>query len=269
MSSPDLPQSDRLDLIPFHARILLQTGDPLSALSSLSSFPPSLVQSATAIESRMRLGEHAAALTAAYDLLRAVRGQNVEEPAVLGLLVGWHLRAGEHDSAVEVARDVVKSLGGSADAVYMYARVLLAVGDVDSAERAIEVGRKRKGGQQEWAMMKGLVLMARGRFAEAAAKFAEVKGGGVNWVRGMNNEAVCLMHMGRLNEAIDRLENIIREERELGVEEGVVANLAVMYDLGFGRGAEGKNKREVLAEVVDRLGREGFDKGRVPRRRGE
>ncbi len=188
------------------------------------------------------------------------------EAQTLSSLALAHLRAEQHDSAADIARALVAQQGGSARALYMYARVLLHVGDMRGAREVLARADARPDGTPALRLVhEGLALAANCAFLEAATKYDAAvqlcEGGDTEmqmlWAFASNNSAICLLHIGRLAEAIEKLEECVRENPRVALDEGIVLNIATLYDLAFPDSAA--EKKAVLKSLASKYGRQGFD----------
>lgn len=237
------------------------------------------------IEIRIRQGD-ATAIADCYNLKNTIALQIAEESddakrcdlrlkeAVLfSSLASYHLIAQQHDAAADIARQLVMHQGRTAAALYMYVRVLLRIGDFEVAAKTLHEAAKQSDSTAPMQHLhSGMLLAARGRFQEALLEYdtalAEDKdehprmSPGNIWVHAANNAAVCLMHCGRLAEAIDRLEGTLRRNPEVALDEGLTFNLAVMYDLAYPQNS--KERKQVLRDLASRFGRQGFDLEKIP-----
>lgn len=219
-----------------------------------------------ALDVRVHHGD-ATAIADAYELKRNVCQDQMcisqEQHAVLlSALASYHLKAQQNDAAVDIARQLVQ-LSPVSDAWYMYGRVLLHVGDLEGAETAF-AGAEADGKPCNEAMRrahKGMLLAASSKFAEAVVEYEEAAHHvGEKQHLGVliaNNVAICLMHIGRLAEAVDRLEAVLRRGPEIALDEGLVFNLATLYDLAYPDSAI--EKKRVLQRLASKFGRQGFD----------
>lgn len=171
---------------------------------------------------------------------------------------------------MDTAAQLVGVAQGDAHAWLVYTRVLLAVGDVGGAERALVTAERTGVGTRACAVHRGLVVGGRCRFGEAVTELDRSGVGGeqeegeeleelaeMEKVAIANNGAMCLMQMGRLAEGMDRVEAALRRRPEIALDEGVVQNLGTLYDLGYPDSAG--EKRRVLQKLATRFGRQGFD----------
>lgn len=240
------------------------------------------------IEVRIRQGD-AAAVSDSYELKRecAARAREAQrsprkgespkvaakiwhdrEALLLSSICSYHMLAQQQDAAADVASELVMRQGRSALALYMYARVLLHIGDFDAAETVLhEADAHPSASPALKRVHRGMLLAAQGRFQEALGEYDaalrehadEVPGRSPHnlWVFASNNAAICLMHRGRLAEAIDRLEACLRREPETALDEGLVFNLATLYDLAYPDSTN--DKKRVLQRLASRFGRQGFN----------
>lgn len=221
-----------------------------------------------ALEVRVQRGD-ATAIVDAYTLKRQVCEQEedvaiaTERHAVLlSALASFHLKAQQHDAAVDLSRQLV-DLCPESNAWYMYGRVLLHVGDLEAAELAFAEAQTTDKSRCETMRRahKGMLLAASGKYSEAVVEYEEaaqhIGDKGKLGVLIANNVAICLMHIGRLAEAVDRLEGVLRRGPEIALDEGLVFNLATLYDLAYPDSAA--EKKRILQRLASRFGRQGFD----------
>lgn len=294
-----LNSHDRLICIALRARALVQTGQIAAAAHAVAELGdlktlhyrrdshgedhrivPFELQ-LLAVEVRIRQGD-ATAIADTYELRRQVianqslteEESRAREAVLLSCLASYHLVAQHHDAAADVARELMVRLGGGAHAVYMYIRVLIHIGDFEGAAHTLRVASRRKGDSDAMRHLhSGMLQAARGRYHEALLEYdsaleaqkkelpPQVSPSNL-WAHAMNNAAVCLMHCGRLAEAIDRLESALRRDPEVALDEGVTFNLAVMYDLAYPQNSQ--EKKQVLRDLASRFGRQGFDLQKIP-----
>jgi tetratricopeptide (TPR) repeat protein len=213
---------------------------------------------AIAIEIRIRHGD-TTAIADCYDLRKRYPEH---ETIILSALVGYHLRAQQFDASTDVARELALRQGATSRALYVYIRVLLHVGDFDEAERIFSLADAMGDSVVELRHVhKALLLASRGKY-EAALAENEAAQSIVDCDKHVRmyaqaNASICLLQMGRLTEAISRLETCLKEDPETSLDEGLVFNLCTMYDLAFPDDATSKKK--VLHQLATRFGRQGFN----------
>lgn len=193
-------------------------------------------------------------------LWRAREGQT------LSAIAAGHMRAARHDAAVDVARSLAEQQGSTARSLYMYARVLLHVGDLDCARDVLKLADACADAPPGLRMVhEGLSFAAEGKLREAAGVYAAAamicKEGDREmqsvWAFAENNRAICLLHQGMLNEAVDVLETCLRDNPPVALDEGIITNVVTLYDLAFpDKAAE---KRGVVRALASKYGRQGFD----------
>lgn len=219
-----------------------------------------------AIETRVRHGDFGA-INDAYKLKHSLcqnkTPQSQEHLAVLlSALSSYHLRMQQGDAAVDIAKELVQLCDGT-EVRYIYGTVLLHVGDLEGAEEAFHkadaIGGEGMLSKQH--THRAMLLSARGKYTEAIIEFDEA---GLHNSTNQrlaaviaNNVAICLLHVGRLAEAIDRLESVIRKGPSTALDEGLVFNLATLYDLAHPDSAN--EKKHVLQSLCMKFGREGFN----------
>lgn len=217
------------------------------------------------IEIRVRKGD-AAAICDCYELRERFPDHSL---VLLSAMVGYHLRAQQHDTAVDLARDLVLRQGTSSRALFFYGRVLLHVGDVGEARRVFKMADGKDDATDEVRHVhRGLLLAAQGEYLRALAEndlalqLMDQSMVGADPSRHVRvfahcNASICLMHLGRLSDSIERLEACLRGDPEYGLDEGLIFNLCTMYDLAFPDEAE--DKKRVLHRLASRYGRQGFN----------
>ncbi len=207
-------------------------------------------------------------IEALYEILPSCEGQPQRIALVHSALSVAHARVGQHDAAVDAARACVHAQGGTARALYMYARVLLGVGDVQGARMAIaRAGTRADDSASLRLAHEALLLAAEARFEEAAMRFdaaahlADHKDATAYerniTVFAANNAAICLLHLGRCDEALTKLESCLRSNPKMALDEGVVVNVATLYDLTAPDSAPAK--KGVLKALASKYARQGFD----------
>lgn len=207
------------------------------------------------------------------DDIKKKRFQNQRLSVILSALASYHLKMGHSDAAVDIAGELTDLCGGM-EAWYMYGRVLLHVGDFEECETAFQQADTEAEAERERYperaneidaqrhAHKAMLLGARGKYNEAVIEYDEAghlarrSDTGNLTVVVANNAAICLMHVGRLAEAIDRLESVIRKGPKLALDEGLVFNLATLYDLAYPDSAN--EKKRVLHRLAERFSREGY-----------
>lgn len=223
-----------------------------------------------AIEVRVRRDDNSAILDA-YKLKQQLSVQTKPQvksqiQVLLSALCSYHLRFQEEDAAVDVARELVQ-VANSAEVWYTYGRVLLHVGDIHVAQRAFSKAHSLTsddGTSRPKATLyihNAMVLAAQGKYVDAVALYDDVahlvSHQGQLGIAASNNAAICLLHIGHLNEAIDRIEGALRRQPEQALDEGLIFNLATLYDLAFPDSAA--EKKRVLRRLASKFGRQGFD----------
>lgn len=286
-----LAPQERLSCAAHRAMALLQTRQverahdacgTLGALAEEDAFGDNVPFElrAVAAEARVRLpGADAEAAEALYALRKACANRatgddkhvwKAREAQVLSTVAAHHLRIGQHDAAVDAAREIVRLQKHEARALYMYVRVLLHVGDLDAATDALAMAHAKNNDSEPLrALHDALLLAARGRYEEAAAIYATVvrlcesvhhDGTAYErnlWTFATNNWAICLLHLGRAEEAIRMLEQCLRKDARMALDEGIVVNVATLYDLTSPDTAA--EKKAVLKALASKYARQGFD----------
>lgn len=197
-----------------------------------------------ALEAAIRRGE-AGAVDAIH--ARAARASGVQRALLLSCAACAHARLGQMEASVEVVLQLVREHYSDA-ALRTLSRALLAVGDVECATHVVQNVLTPD------ATLDALLSAVKGEYAHALARYQEQGGGGKTAV---SNGAVCLLHLGRLEEAVRVVEQAVLGEGEHALDEGVLFNLATMYELAEPEGAA--LKKAQLANVASQRGRQGFD----------
>lgn len=223
------------------------------------------------VEVRIRKGDHSA-ISDAYQLKErfhespASKSENKQLAIILSALCSYHLKFQQVDAALDIALQLVQ-LVNNAEVWYIYGRVLLHVGDINSAQTVFTHANKLVPDANQSAKEalhhahNGMILAAKGRYNEAVVSYDNaarlIEDQYQLGVAVANNAAVCLIHIGRVAEAVDRLESAIRKQPEHALDEGLLFNLATLYDLAFPDSAN--EKKHVLRRLASRFGRQGFD----------
>lgn len=229
--------------------------------SARGSFVPFELR-AVSIEIRVRRGD-ATSIADCYKLKAQFPQHKLY---LMSALIGYHLRAQQHDTAVDLAHDLVSHQESSARSLYLYGRILLHVGDVTEARRAFCTADSLDDSTDELRHVhRALTLSTLGEHVRALAendiaiRAQGGYGGGSRHIRVLAhcNASICLMQLGRLSDAIKRLQDCLREDPETALDEGLVFNLCTMYDLAYPD--EAAEKKTVLNGVAARYGRQGFN----------
>eukprot|EP00299_Pterocystis_sp_00344_P011136 c5139_g1_i5.p2 GENE.c5139_g1_i5~~c5139_g1_i5.p2 ORF type:complete len:144 (+),score=35.96 c5139_g1_i5:498-929(+) len=94
---------------------------------------------------------------------------------------------------------------------------------------------------------RGLILIAHNQFASALEQFNTALQHDPLHVHAANNKAICLLHLGRLPEAVDSLEKLLITSPYLVAHESLVQNICALYDL---QSQNMQGKKEVIVELV-------------------
>ncbi|PXF41549.1 Trafficking protein particle complex subunit 12 [Gracilariopsis chorda] len=215
----------------------------LYAEARCGSFVPFCLH-VVALEAAIRRGE-AGAVDAIH--AHAARVSGVQRALLLSCAACAHARVGQMEASVEVVLQLVRE-NYNQHALQTLSRALLAVGDVECATNVVDSVATRD------ATLDALLSAVKGEYAEALARYQSECGGGKTAV---SNGAVCLLHLGRLEEAVRLVETAVLDGGEDVLDEGVLFNLATMYELAEPEGAAGKKSQ--LANVASQRGRQGFD----------
>jgi tetratricopeptide (TPR) repeat protein len=111
--------------------------------------------------------------------------------------------------------------------------------------------------EQEQELNAGLVLVAKGQYSAALVQFDDLlEISPASNLLAANNKAICLLYTGKLKAAIAFLEETIRLDVSRNLQNAIVFNLAMMYDLAAHRAKE--NKR-TLQQLAQRYASDDFD----------
>ena len=72
----------------------------------------------------------------------------------------------------------------------------------------------------------------------------------------INNIAVCLLYMGRLKEALTRLESMVQSNPEKYLDEALLFNLCTLYEL---ESSKSGYKKQLLLGMVNKHKGDGFN----------
>ncbi|KAA8494583.1 hypothetical protein FVE85_2824 [Porphyridium purpureum] len=213
---------------------------------------------------------------------------------VLSSLVHHHLMYHHYQSAIDAARRLVRlctyarslrHLRDSTDSAHTHLvspawlvlmRALLYTGQLDGAERVLQLAERDAALEEtssasariaiDLHVHRGLLLAMRGDMEGATDEFEAVNllveddsrhGHAQAQIAAANNVAVCLVHMGLVGDAIERLEEELRVHTDLALDEGLIFNLCTFYELRFPQNCT--EKKKVLAKLSGRLARHGFN----------
>ena len=139
-------------------------------------------------------------------------------------------------------------------------RVYLQYGQLGAAEDVFSKAEAySSGGDAEdiaHELNGGLVMVAKGEYAQALACFDDIMELDPDNLLAANNKAICLLYTCNLNAAIAFLEGVIRSDVQRNLHNGLVFNLAMMYDLAAHRA---KDKKRTLQQLAQRYGSDDFD----------
>jgi len=163
---------------------------------------------------------------------RALLQRTVEETSsdrVRGLLMGLHARGGRTEDAVTLARSLVESNPQDGAAHVVLGRLLWRAGKTEEAraafDRALEVSPEYLGGY-----VRGLLDLQMGRTKDAIALFTDACARFPGELAPVLHLAIALQMDGRLGEAVELLEGMLKPETAARREAGALPwHLAVMY----------------------------------------
>ncbi|KAL8824676.1 MAG: hypothetical protein Q9191_004893 [Dirinaria sp. TL-2023a] len=123
------------------------------------------------------------------------------------------------------------------------ALLCLKLGDIPAAEKYTDAIPASEGEGAE-KVLKPLLSMAHGRYEDAVLEWRALKDDGKYRVLSLQNEAVCLLYLGKVDETTHLLEQLIAERRSF---HALTFNLATVYELCTERS---RTKKLELAETV-------------------
>mmetsp|Transcript_785 Transcript_785/g.1434 ORF Transcript_785/g.1434 Transcript_785/m.1434 type:complete len:435 (-) Transcript_785:641-1945(-) len=185
-------------------------------------------------------------------LLRAQRN------VVLCNLIHHHLMAAQYDSASDSARRLVNVNSDDAHAFFILSRVLLYTGNLEYAKLALQVGEAKKNAERvDVHMHRGLLFARQGLIEQAGDEFEAASVLEPEHVMSSNNAAVCMLHMGLLSDAVERLEGVFENDTVAALDEGLVFNLCSTYDLRYPESS--KTKKQEILKIARKQARQGFN----------
>lgn len=101
-----------------------------------------------------------------------------------------------------------------------------------------------------------LVLVAKGNYADALLRFDDILELDPNNLLAATNKAICMLYTCNLSGAITFLESVLRADIQQNMHNGVVFNLAMMYDLAT---HNAKQKKRTLQALAQRYSSDDFD----------
>ncbi|KAI0562075.1 hypothetical protein FGB62_66g015 [Gracilaria domingensis] len=202
-----------------------------------------------ALEAAIRRGE-VGAIDALHQSAASLHG--TQRHIVLSLAAAAHARMGQLEASVEVVLQLVRQ-NPTIGALQALSRALLMIGDIESAANVLR--ENNTADDIHLALLHG----ARGQYDVADAiyqRVVEQKADDVAFKTAVSNGAVCLLQNGRLDEAVEQVEGAVESGAHM-LDEGVLFNLATLYELALADGASAKKTQ--LANRASRCGRQGFD----------
>jgi len=180
------------------------------------------------------------------------------EQVLLSALSAYYLRVHQPDAAVDIARELARKNPDSTLFNFALVRVLVHAGKFATARKMlVRIGKLPSATQAELHLHRGLIFAAEGNYDAALDEFeADLLLDPYN-VPAANNAAICLLQMGRLTEAVERLEKTLRDDSFRALDEGLMFNLCTLYDLS--QPDRSKEKKTVLRKLAARFGRQGFN----------
>lgn len=227
------------------------------------------------IEIRVRQDDNGA-IEDAYHLKKSIDKDKDRKhlETILCALSSYHLRSGQFNAAIDCAYEVC-DICDSEDSWYMCGKVLLRCGDFDACERAFTKAFERsiihdKDRNSKYLAYTAMLLASRQNFEEAIIEYTRASqilgectesenhedNDGYLPVMIANNLSVCLLHVGRVAEAISTLEDILRTNTQLALDEGLVFNLVTLYDLVYPDSSH--HKRQTIMKIAQQYSRQGF-----------
>ncbi|GAB4820163.1 hypothetical protein N2152v2_007209 [Parachlorella kessleri] len=195
--------------------------------------------------------QQAATAKAAGDAAAAVQWLERQQRSACSL-AGKHVRLRQHRAALAVLNEVLKQAPHQPVLWSQAGHVLLSLGDIPAAQRSFEraaaaakhLGETPEPASSGYALEadrrsslegcrdRGLLLFAQQDFKGAIGEFNAALRQDPGDHVSANNLALCSMYAGSLSGGIQSLETSFMAAPERLMQEGVVLNLASMYDLG-------------------------------------
>jgi tetratricopeptide (TPR) repeat protein len=105
-------------------------------------------------------------------------------------------------------------------------------------------------------MCRGYLALALDQYSTAIEHFSAVLEREPSNLAAANNKAICLLYTCDLSRAVSTLEDVIRRNPELNLNETLVFNLSTLYDLQSDNSQE---KKKVIMSLASKFASDSFD----------
>lgn len=171
----------------------------------------------------------------AQDRGEALRLWQAREVRVIHSLVNCTLRKKDYHNSLQLLCRLLDEGHGPQSALFsMLGRVYLQLGDVVRAQRAFNSAADLRSGKKEsiaTLMDAALVAIAQNAFAEAFAYYQKALALDPDNALLVNNAAVCLLYMGRMQDSMLMLEEKLGTKPNLMIHNPTVLNVCTLYEL--------------------------------------
>ncbi|XP_064487185.1 trafficking protein particle complex subunit 12-like [Ornithodoros turicata] len=164
--------------------------------------------------------------------------------------------------AIKVARLLLEHNSGRRPQLYSaIGRIYLQFGDVETAQGQFH---KAEGlyqnmgleGRLEILLNKGMIALALNNYSEAYQHYEDASKLQPKNPLFVNNMAVCLLYMGRLQDAVTLLEDAVHGSPALCLHEGLLFNVCTLYEL---QSSEALQKKRTMLKTVARHAGDSFN----------
>uniref|UniRef100_A0A7S2ZJ89 Tetratricopeptide repeat protein n=1 Tax=Rhodosorus marinus TaxID=101924 RepID=A0A7S2ZJ89_9RHOD len=128
------------------------------------------------------------------------------EQMLLSSLAAYYLRSQKIDAALDTVRELIRRNPDSAVYCFALLRILVLSGNFSAAREVLSrAAEYHNVTATEIHMHRGIILAAEGSFDEALDEFEGAILLDSRNTAAANNAAICLLHLGRIDEAIEKL----------------------------------------------------------------
>ncbi|XP_078596671.1 uncharacterized protein LOC144873289 isoform X1 [Branchiostoma floridae x Branchiostoma japonicum] len=153
-----------------------------------------------------------------------------------------------------------QEIGDTPQILSAMGRIKLQLGDVRGAQQCFEKAEPlledEEDGEAVKTTNKAFLALGQGSFAESCQLFEQVYKLQPDNGVAINNTAVCQLYLGNLKEALKMLENVVQEDPNRFVQEGLLFNLCTMYELESSRALA---KKHTMLDLVGKHKGDGFN----------
>lgn len=255
-------------LVPFALRIIwaelpAHTGKPDEALDRLFGLQAVVQQMLENLESG--LAPDGSSLQLASEVrIECLKTWRLRQLRLLHSVANTLCQLKDLNSAVKVYEQIADLEEAERKPVVLsgVGRMLLQLGDIQAAEHFFEKSEACFESKTETEAQilswfnQGFLSIGRGQFDDACIAFQEVLALQPLHPVAMNNVAVMMIYVGKLREALDVLQCLVKTAPRQNLQDGVVFNLATLYELETSKALD--KKKEVLNLVALHKG-DGFN----------